>query len=68
VVPGGLGVRELAMVAVLTGLGLTGSVEAWLLALASRLWLTALELVPGLLFLARDGVVRSPSTSPDAPT
>jgi uncharacterized membrane protein YbhN (UPF0104 family) len=68
VVPGGLGVRELAMVAVLTGLGITGNVEAWLLALASRLWLTVLELLPGLLFLARDAVVRSPSTTPDAPS
>lgn len=67
VVPGGLLVREAAMIGAFGALGLATPAEATVLAAASRLWLTALELVPGLLFLARDAVVRSPSTTPDAP-
>ena len=50
--PGGLGVRELALVAVLRALDLASPPEAALLTVASRLWLTVLELVPGLAFLA----------------
>jgi uncharacterized membrane protein YbhN (UPF0104 family) len=68
IVPGGLGVREVAMVAGLTGLGLTGVAEAWVLAFASRLWLTVLELLPGLVFLARDPSLRVHATSPDVPS
>jgi hypothetical protein len=49
--PGGIGVREGMLVASLTALGLTNQPEAWLLAIASRLWLTVLEVAPGLLFL-----------------
>lgn len=68
IVPGGLGVREAAMVAGLIGLGLTGSAEAWVLALASRLWLTVLELAPGLVFLAREPSLRVHASPPDAPS
>jgi glycosyltransferase 2 family protein len=65
--PGGLGVRELAMQATLVELGLANSAQAVVVAIASRLWLTVLEIVPGLLFLARDGARRrSPMTSEDA--
>jgi glycosyltransferase 2 family protein len=65
--PGGLGVRELAMQATLVELGLASSAQAVVLAIASRLWLTVLEIVPGLLFLARDGARRrSPMTPEDA--
>jgi uncharacterized membrane protein YbhN (UPF0104 family) len=52
VAPGGIGVREVAMGAMLTGAGLTTGAEATLLVVASRLWLTVLEIVPGVLFLA----------------
>jgi hypothetical protein len=45
-------VREVFLVAGLTGLGLADPPTATLLAVASRLWLTALELAPGLAFLA----------------
>ncbi len=49
--PGGLGVRELAMAEALQRTGMaTGALSALLVA-ASRLWLTVLELVPGVLFL-----------------
>lgn len=55
VVPGGVGVREGAMVLALTRGGLASPVDATLLAVASRLWLTVVELAPGLLFLAVRG-------------
>lgn len=65
--PGGLGVREGVMVALLQAFGLAQGPEAWVLAFASRIWLTVLEVVPGLLFLAF-GLVRPrpPLTSGDA--
>lgn len=51
--PGGLFVREGAMVVALTSLGLVpGAADATLLAVASRLWLTVLEVTPGVAFLA----------------
>lgn len=50
--PGGIGVREVSMGALLVGSGLATGAEATLLVLASRLWLTLLEIVPGLFFLA----------------
>jgi hypothetical protein len=53
--PGGLVVREGMLVASLTNLGLLTAPEAWLVALASRLWLTAIEAIPGLLFLLAPG-------------
>jgi uncharacterized membrane protein YbhN (UPF0104 family) len=54
--PGGVGVREGALVALMPQLGLASVGDAVLLAALSRLWLTILEIVPGLLFLARDGL------------
>jgi hypothetical protein len=59
IVPGGLGAREVAMAAALTGLHMTTRVEATVLAVASRLWLTVIELLPGALLLLRDAVTRS---------
>jgi uncharacterized membrane protein YbhN (UPF0104 family) len=53
--PGGLVVREAMLVASLTTLGLLTAPEAWLVAIASRLWLTVLEIGPGLLFLLLPG-------------
>ncbi|MGH7720954.1 MAG: lysylphosphatidylglycerol synthase domain-containing protein [Gemmatimonadaceae bacterium] len=50
--PGGVGVREVVMAAALTKAGMPHG-PAILLVLASRLWLTALELAPAFLFLAR---------------
>ena len=59
--PGGIGAREGAMVAGLTALGLSSTADAWMLAFASRLWLTVLELLPGLVGLALSRWVRFPS-------
>ncbi len=50
--PGGLFVREAAMVVALTRTGMASPVDAAVLAVAQRLWLTVLEIVPGLTFLA----------------
>lgn len=68
VVPGGILVREAAMVGSMTALGLATPVEAWLLAAVSRLWLTVLEAAPGLLFLARDASLRLPPSRTDVPS
>jgi len=49
--PGGLGVREVALVALLVGLGTAGSGDAVVLGATSRVWLTVLEVAPGLISL-----------------
>lgn len=69
--PGGIVAREGMMTLAFTRLGLAGSADALLLAVASRLWLTVLEIVPSLLFLlARPPRIadRSPSPSDDVAT
>ncbi len=50
IVPGGLGVREAALALSLSSLKLASPSTALVLALTSRLWLSVVELVPGLLF------------------
>ena len=50
--PGGIGVREGALVASMTQLGLASVGEATVVAVTSRLWLTALEVIPGVLLVA----------------
>ncbi|HEX6629896.1 MAG TPA: lysylphosphatidylglycerol synthase domain-containing protein [Gemmatimonadaceae bacterium] len=67
--PGGLGVREGALATTMVAFGLANTAQAALVAIASRLWLTVLEVVPGLVFLALAALRRrSPSPSGDAPT
>jgi hypothetical protein len=67
VVPGGIGVRELSMTAALVRLGAASGPDAALLAVASRLWLTVLELVPGLVFIARGALRPASRSTPDVP-
>lgn len=50
--PGGIGVREVSMGTLLVAAGLAAGPEAALLVITSRLWLTALEVVPGVALLA----------------
>ncbi len=57
--PGGVIVRESALVAGMVRLGLAGQADAFAVAVASRLWLTVVELLPGLFYLAL--TPRSPS-------
>jgi hypothetical protein len=52
--PGGLVVRETALIAGLAQLRLMNAPDAVVVAIASRLWLTFVEVVPGLAFLAHD--------------
>ena len=68
--PAGIGVREGAMVTVLVYAGLATRPQAALVALASRVWLTLLEVVPGFLFWAQAAVRRRPPTidHSDVPT
>jgi len=58
--PGGAVVRESALVSGMVQLGLAGRADALAVAIASRLWLTVVELLPGLVFLA----VRKPVSRP----
>ncbi|MFI5233540.1 MAG: lysylphosphatidylglycerol synthase domain-containing protein [Gemmatimonadales bacterium] len=58
--PGGLGVRETSLVALLAAAGLETGAQAAALAIASRLWLTVAEAAPGLILLA---VRRRPKSS-----
>jgi len=48
-VPGGVGVREAALVLAMPRFGLASAPDAAVIAITSRLWLTILEIVPGLL-------------------
>ena len=58
--PGGAVVRESALVSGMVQLGLSGRADALAIAIASRLWLTVVELLPGLVFLA----IRKPVSRP----
>ena len=50
--PGGAVVRESAMITGMLRLGLSGQADALVVAVASRIWLTVTELLPGLVYLA----------------
>jgi uncharacterized membrane protein YbhN (UPF0104 family) len=65
-IPGGIGPREAVMLWMLSTLSLMADKQAALVTVASRLWLTLLELVPGLIFLAFDRI--RPSPPPDSRT
>jgi glycosyltransferase 2 family protein len=65
IAPGGIGVRETMLVAGMSALGLATEPHAWLVALVSRLWLTVLEVLPGVLFIARDGIRRRLAHQPE---
>jgi hypothetical protein len=64
VVPGGLGFREGALAVTLASLHLAAPQTAAVIAITSRLWLSVLELVPGLLFYVRAGGSRSQGLPP----
>ena len=63
--PAGIGVRELVMSSMMPLLGLATVPQAGLIAVTSRLWLTVLEIVPGLLFLATTKHRNTPEPAPD---
>jgi hypothetical protein len=47
--PGGVGIREAALVIAMPRFGLASAPDAAVIAITSRLWLTILEILPGLL-------------------
>ncbi len=65
--PGGIVVREAAMAGALVALGVAVSADATFLALASRLWLTVWEVLPGLISLLLAPTMRTPPASPQSP-
>ena len=70
IAPGGLGARELTMAPLLVAFGLATPKDAAVLTVASRLWLTVLEIAPGLLFLLFGRGPRplsTPSSARDVP-
>jgi hypothetical protein len=58
--PAGVGFREASMITLMPAAGLATAAEAAILAIASRLVLTILDIAPGLAFLGRDALRRSP--------
>ena len=65
--PGGVGFREMTMIPLMQSLGLATAPQALVVAVTSRLWLTLVELGPGLLMLAATRRrVRSTPDSSDA--
>jgi len=50
--PGGIGVREGALIAAMQVTGVATAAEAAIIAVASRIWLTVLDLIPGMIALA----------------
>jgi len=61
--PGGLGAREVAMLEALPRAGLATGALAALLVVSSRLWLTVLEVIPGVLFMLMRPAARRDSSS-----
>lgn len=62
IAPAGLGVREVALAAGMTQFGLASEGDAALVAIAARLWLTILELIPSAAFVLA-ATIRRRSTS-----
>jgi hypothetical protein len=58
--PGGIGVREEAMFRLLGSFDIALGAQAWLIVIASRIWLTVIEVLPGLILL----LVRREPTKP----
>lgn len=65
--PGGAGIRESAMYKLLVGFGIVSAGgQAWLIVVASRIWLTIIEVLPGLVLLAIRRERFEPPTTPTA--
>ena len=63
--PGGVGVREAVLILAMSGFQLASAADAAVIAVASRLWLTVLEIVPGVLLLRRPGAANAARNSSD---
>jgi len=60
--PGGIGAREVALSLILPPLGLATQAQAAVITIASRLWLTVVELIPSVIAATRS--VARPDKSP----
>jgi hypothetical protein len=63
IAPGGLGVREAMLVIALRVAGVTAEPGGWILAISSRLWLTALEVLPGVILMLAGTRLRTRETN-----
>jgi glycosyltransferase 2 family protein len=63
--PAGVGFREASMITLMPAAGLATAAQAAVLAIASRVLLTILDIVPGLIFLGRD-TLRTPPARHDS--
>src|SRR5688572_550907 len=63
--PGGVGVREAVLVLAMPRFQLASAADAAVIAITSRLWLTVLEILPGLLLLRKRGVDGRPADNTD---
>lgn len=67
--PGGIGIRETALTALMPMLGLATVPQAVVIAVTSRLWLTVLEILPALVLLRGSGLsITAPPRDIDAST
>jgi hypothetical protein len=64
VVPGGIGLREGVQTVALAAMKLATPPQAAVVAVTSRLWLTVLEIVPGLLYVMRSARLRPKARIP----
>jgi len=62
--PGGVGVREAVLVLAMPRFELASAADAAVIAITSRLWLTILEIVPGLLLFRRRSAHAAPGQNP----
>lgn len=65
IAPAGIGFREVVLVSVLPALRIATGPQAALITIASRIWLTVLEIAPSLMALARSGPGARPEARPD---
>lgn len=63
IAPAGIGFREVVLVSVLPALRIATGPQAALITIASRIWLTVLEIAPSLMALAQSGRERRPDQS-----
>lgn len=63
--PGGIGIREAALERLLSQFGIASGAGAWLVVIGSRLWLTVLEVLPGMAFLL---LQKKAAAKPSLPT
>jgi glycosyltransferase 2 family protein len=67
IAPAGIGFREVALATILPALGIATRPQGAVIAIASRIWLTVLEIAPSLLALLRRRRAAQATRSPESP-